>query len=176
MDFVDGELTGELRSRFLSHALSCPVCEKELQEIQRVRKLLANLTPVTASPEFDFKLKTRLIRENILIRSPFYRLRLYINENIKAYTMVPVAAALLLAGFFFFSESRMNHNGIVPTASNSTFEKNDSAVRDFAGASDEDVIYVLESIDQTNTWVDTAPRNPSAARTASTNNVTLISF
>ena len=176
MDFVDDELSGELRSDFLAHALSCPVCEREFQKIQYVRKLLANLTPLTASPEFDFKLRARLIRENILIRNPFYRMRLYISENIRAFITVPAAAALLLAGFFFYSGNGVNHNSGTQITSKITIENNDPAGRAFADAPDEDVNYVLESVGESETGIGTAPRNTSAARAISTNTVTLISF
>ena len=176
MDFVDDELSGEQRSDFLVHALSCPICERELQEIQHVRRLLANLTPVAVSPEFDFELSASLIRENTLMSSPFYRMRLYLHENIRAFITVPAAAALLMAGFLFYSENGINHNPGSQFTSKNTLENNDPAYRTITDAPDEDVNYVLESVGESETGIGTAPRNTSAARAISTNTVTLISF
>jgi hypothetical protein len=176
MDFVDDELSGEQRSDFLAHALSCPICDRELKEIQQVRRVLANLTPITASPEFDFNLRTSLIRENTLMSSPFYRMRLYFQDNIRAFITVPAAAALLAAGFFFYSENGIYHYPGSQYTTKNTLQNNDPAYRIITDASDEDVNYVLESVDQSETWIGTLPLDTSSSRNISTNTVTLISF
>jgi anti-sigma factor RsiW len=176
MDYVDGDLSGKLRSDFLAHALNCPECERELKEIQHVRKLLANLTPATASSEFDFKLKSRLNRERTLLLSPFYRMRLYISDNIQAFITVPAVAMLLLAGFFFYPGNGLIQNQSVRVTNQISPDKGAPAVQSFAGASDEDVYYVLDPLDSDKVGNGAAAQSASRPRTRTNDTVTLISF
>ena len=176
MDFVDDDLSGKLRSDFLAHALNCPECERELKEIQHVRKLLAHLTPVTSSPEFDFKLRGRLSRENTLLLSSFYRMRLYILDNIQAFITVPAAALLLLAGFLFYSGDGLIQNHGIRITNQISPDKDAPAVQSIAGASDEDVYYVLDPIDPGEAGNSAVARNASTPRTSTNDTVTLISF
>jgi hypothetical protein len=176
MDFVDDELSGKMRSDFLAHAFGCPQCERELKDFQQLKKLLANLTPVTASPEFDFRLKSRLSRENSLLQSPFYRMRLYISDNLQAFITVPAAAVILLAGFLFYSGNSSFQNSDPQFSSQITTEKDSSSDHQIVGSQGEEVFYVLDSIDPKDAGAGVVKRNASEARTTSNNTVTLISF
>ena len=176
MDYVDDELSGKLRSDFLAHALICPECERELKEIQHVRKLLGNLTPLTASSEFDFRLRGRLNRESSLLGSPWYRMRLYFFDNIHAFLTMPAAAVILLAGFFLYSGNGLIQNNGVQVTNQISPGNEAPAAQSIVASPDEDVYYVLDSEDTGKTSNSGVVRNVSAQRTGSTETVSLISF
>jgi len=175
-DFVDDELSGKAKSDFLSHSLICPACDRELKEIKRVKNLLANLAPVTVSSEFDFRLKASLMRENIRFGNPFYRFRLYIRDNLRTLVAVPAMAVVLMGGFLLYSGNPGDRTPGAGFNRTTAVEKKDSPVRAFANAPDEDVYYVLESIDPAEAGFGSIPQNASPAREVSAHAITLISF
>ena len=98
--FIDGELDDVLKAKFLAHSKSCEACNNSLKEFQRLRTLLKNLSPVTVSPEQDFRLKASLRLENNRLRSPLYRFKLFFRENAYTFVTVPVAALIIVVGMF----------------------------------------------------------------------------
>lgn len=153
MDFVDGELPEALRGAVLSHADLCPQCRKELREIERVRKLSAGLPPVTVSPEFDFRLKASLRMEAARLRSPLYRMRLFLRENLLSAVAVPAVIALFLGGMVYY-QSPLRHAAPVIAGRMAPAAESGQNTAEAPPAEAVDVEYVLESLNVSETGIE----------------------
>lgn len=180
MDYVDDELDGKVRSDFSSHADVCPDCRRELQEIQRVRRLLAGLPPATVSSEFDFRLKAGLRLEDSRLRSPVYRFKLYLRDNLRPIVTVPAAAVLLVSGVFysqdFFRDGVPGSHVVEQTLPSEPPKATPVADADLRA---EEVNYVLESLDSDSVGVEVTSSGQTGTRNAeepALKTVSLINF
>lgn len=174
MDFIDDELPEEVRPGFYAHASVCPACQKELKELRFVKQALAGLPPIAVTPEFDFRLKASLSREASRLRSPMYRLNLYLRDNVYPVVGVPAAAMLLIAGTLMYNGSRE-----FPATRIVNLKPAVEAVVPVPAAtdsSDVDVHYVLESVDLSQAGAGVPSNRASDRKRSGTNTVNLIRY
>lgn len=101
--YIDNELSGSAKAEFIAHSSQCSDCNTELNEMEGVVKLLANMQPVSTSEEFNYAVKTRILIEQERLSSPLYRFSLYIRDNSRYFLTVPACALALTALLFFYS-------------------------------------------------------------------------
>jgi len=176
MDFVDDELSEENRCECVKHADACPVCRRELHEALYLRKVLAGLPEVDVSPEFDFKLKSALRLEDSRLRSPYYRFKLLVLDNLAPIFAAPAVAVLLISGWAYYNGAfRDVASHFEVTERKSGIEPYQTLhAADDAGA--EDVKYVLESLDLDQAGIEVSPRPETSGRQSNPNMVSLINF
>jgi len=143
--FIDDELDDALKAKFLAHSESCKACNNSLKEFQRLRMLLKNLSPVTASTELDFRLKASIRLENNRLRSPLYRFKLFFRENAYTFVTVPAAALIILFGMFHYVGNQDNNmqTEITENYSNSITPGSPVTIEE---TPEELIHYVLESV------------------------------
>lgn len=176
MDYVDDELSEKVRSDFLAHSVSCPACRKELKEIQYVRKALAGLPPVTVSSEFDFRLKASLRMENARLRSPMYRLKLFLKGNMAPVVGAPVAATLLVGGILLYNGSAPGVRPEMQTVQQTPVVQEPVQTSAADGSSAEDVHYVLDSVELSAVGTAAKPNSKSGVNSSGTNSINLIRY
>lgn len=108
--YLDGELTENIKTYFLDHASQCAACNNTLKDMKRVLKVLSSLKPVTTTPEFDFQLKAKIRLEEVRLRVPLYRFKLFFNENVRYFLAVPALALVIFAAVFFYTDNRNPEN------------------------------------------------------------------
>jgi len=64
-DFVDGLLDAESQATVVAHLRECPACAALVATLGETRDLLRRAQPITASPQFERRLETRLRREDL---------------------------------------------------------------------------------------------------------------
>lgn len=171
--YIDGELSGQLKKYFLEHASNCTMCRNALHEMERVKKLLAGLSAVKTSPEFDFRLKARLHLEEKLMQNPFYRIKLYLNEHKKYFFAVPALAIILFAVSLLYHDSRIQSNILISNELGEGVE----LINEIENNADEIIYiyYVLEKVnttdDEIGIFIDDAPQKHKKSKP-----VNLISF
>lgn len=101
--FIDQELPINEKSDFLNHAEQCTECGEELRSMQFVTTQLKRLKRITVSPEFDFRMRTSILREHERLRNPFYSARIFFRENMLPFIAIPAVAASLVVGVFVYS-------------------------------------------------------------------------
>jgi anti-sigma factor RsiW len=177
MDFIDDELSEKVRSDFLAHSVSCPACRKELKELQYVKKALAALPPVTVSSEFDFRLKASLRMEGTRLRSPMYRLKLFLKDNLVPAVGAPVAATLLVGGVLLyngpFSGARPEIQAVQQKPAAVPERVQASAV---IGPQAEDVHYVLDSVELSAVGTSKKPNGKTMTDLSTENSINLIRY
>lgn len=96
------ELGQSLSAKAEGHLAACTACAQFRAERSRLRTLVGALTPVTAPPDFDIRLRARIARERDVPRQPF------IFRFVMSTPGIAVAAAvvLLVATVVFISERR----------------------------------------------------------------------
>ena len=60
---LDGDPETSIKEALEEHLRTCPACRKQLNDMQVLRKTLANLKPMRPSSHFHFALRARLIEE-----------------------------------------------------------------------------------------------------------------
>lgn len=109
--YIDNELSGHLKAEFITHASQCRTCNTALNDMEGVIRILSNLeqrTHVSASQDFNFSLKTRILLEKDRLRNPFYRISLYFREKIRYFLAVPAFALVVFAIVFLYSGSSVD--------------------------------------------------------------------
>ena len=178
--FIDDELAVNKKTIFIDHASNCQACNIELHEMQYVKRCLADLERVTASSEFDFRLKSGIRREYENLRNPLYSFKLFINENLAKFFAVPAFAVIVIVGMILYN----NGNGLekatlLPQEVTSRLDlwegvdliplNEDSVV--------EEVKYVLETVKPGDVERGIfLPESEGVVRSASKNELTLISY
>jgi anti-sigma factor RsiW len=176
MDYVDDELSEKTQSEFIAHADECPSCRRELKEVLSVRKLLADLPTVTVSSEFDFKLKASLRLEDVRLRSPFYRFRLLVRDNLASIVAVPAAAALLVMGAIYYHGTFQDIPANRSVVEQQMPVKNDRAANLSGNIQADNVTYVLESLDIGEFGIEVSPQRGPVSQESNLNTVSLIIF
>jgi len=115
--FLDNELSENIKTKFLNHRSQCTECSNTLEDTEKVVKVLSNLKTITTTPEFDFQLKARIRMEELRLRSPLYRTKLYFNENIRYFLAVPAAALIIFTAALFYSDNRNQETMLTETDS-----------------------------------------------------------
>ena len=101
------------------------------------------MAPTNVSPDFDQRMSILLRNENVRMRDPKYRFKLFVLDNWKVFTTIPAAAVLVFGIVFlgpnvhFINDLRMD---TVMT------EQAGNPLSDDVDADDEVVTYVLESV------------------------------
>ena len=115
--------------------------------MERVKNLLAGLTALKTSPEFDFRLKARLRMEGKLLQNPFYRMKLYFNEHIKYFFAVPALTILIFTVSLLHHDSRHQSNILITN----DLGKGVELISEIENNADEIiyVYYVLETVNTT---------------------------
>jgi len=114
--YVDNELSGHQKAEFITHASQCRICNTALNDMEGVLKILSSLerrTRVSASQDFDFSLKTRILLEKDRLQNPFYRLSLLFREKIRYFLAVPAFALVVFAVVFLYSASSIDDNSFI---------------------------------------------------------------
>jgi anti-sigma factor RsiW len=65
VDFVDGLLDAESRAAVAAHLEECPSCAARVETLREARDLLQQAESITASQQFERRLKTRLRQEDL---------------------------------------------------------------------------------------------------------------
>ncbi len=65
VDFVDGLLDAESHAAVAVHLRECPTCAARVEALSETRGLLQQAEPITASPQFERRLETRLRRDDL---------------------------------------------------------------------------------------------------------------
>jgi len=176
MDFIDDELHDVLRAEFLSHAAACPSCQRELDGLRFVRNTLAALPRVEVTPEFDFRLKASFRLESARLRSPLYRLRLFVMENMASVVWVPAAAVLFLTAALLYN----GLPGRVGTPGRDVIQPQKELLARSAFAPAEslaaDVHYVLESAELSEEGLRTLSAGRSDELVTDSHIISLLSF
>lgn len=102
--FLDNELSGDIKTKFLNHRSQCTECDNTLKDTEKVVKILSNLKTITTTPEFNFQLKARIRKEELRLLSPLYRAKLYFNENIRHFLAVPAVALVIFTTALLYSD------------------------------------------------------------------------
>ena len=144
--YIDDYLPENIKVDFLAHVKHCESCNKLLKESQRLKTLFEKLTPVTVSPEFDFRLKKCIRLENTRLQNPFYRFKLFVHENVKTAVIVPAAALIILASVFSRFDVHFYQNDQAEITRNIVSTTNNDIVPTFEDSLEEVVNYVLDSI------------------------------
>jgi len=74
-DFVDGLLDAESHAAIAAHLQECPTCASRVETLRQTRSLLQQAQPLTASPQFKYRLDAR-VRQDDLKRQGFKLLAL----------------------------------------------------------------------------------------------------
>jgi anti-sigma factor RsiW len=176
MDFIDDDLSEKVRSEFLAHAVICPACRKELKEIQFVQRTLAGLAPVSVSSEFDFRLKASLRLEETRLRSPMYRLKLFMKDNAASMVGVPAATVLLLGGMLLYGGPFQGSRTGTPMVEQKPAAQERVQTSALTGSPSEDIHYVLESIDLSEIGTAAAANVHSGKKLSGANSINLIRY
>ena len=176
MDYIDDELSEKVRPGFLAHAVMCPACGKELKEMQYVKKALAGFTPVTVSSEFDFRLKASLRMEESRLRSPMYRLKLMLKDNMLSVLGAPVAAALLLGGVLVYDGAFPGAYSGMQTVRQKPVGQELTRTYAVTGSPAEDVHYVLESVELSAGGTAAKKNGKTETNSSGTSNINLIRY
>ena len=64
-DFVDDLLDDERRAAIADHLRECPTCAARVKALRETRSLLQRAEPITASPQFERRLDTRVQHEGL---------------------------------------------------------------------------------------------------------------
>ncbi len=178
-DFVDEELTESQKSLLIRHAENCVDCNTALEDLKRLKRMLARMKQVDVSPSFDAKLMQLIERENVLLSDPWYRMKLYARDNAMAFTAVPAAAAAIMAAVLLFTLSPLSDRGAMHagsgdmTVAEQTLEQSETDM-DVDG---EVVHYVLDSVNKSEADVGIFLNGTDASTVmASNTNIRLISF
>jgi anti-sigma factor RsiW len=174
-DFIEDELIENERGAFFAHAAACPPCQKEMREIRRLREVLTGLPRAEVSPEFDFRLKSSIRLESIRLRSPVYRARLFFQDNWVSIMSVPMAGALILAGYL-----TLGIPGLMRFPANEARTMKTESIAPAAFAPSEslsaDVHYVLESAELNEEGVKTLAPGLSRGLAPSVHTVAILSL
>ncbi|MCD6308031.1 MAG: zf-HC2 domain-containing protein [Candidatus Latescibacteria bacterium] len=175
--FVDGELTEPQKSLFLAHAESCTECNLSLGDLQQLKRMLKELTPVTVSPGFDSRMRSLIESENSLMQKPWHHVKLFLRDNTAVFVTVPAAAALIAAFVYFKADIPVGHDMtvVVEPQTQVVGQLEPAAVTDDSG--DEVVHYVLDSVKQSEAEVGIfLNEQQTSTVVASNSNFRLISF
>ena len=176
MNFIDDELSEKVRSDFLAHSVLCPACRKELKEIQYVKKALAGLPPATVSSEFDFRLKASISLEAARLRSPIYRMKLFLKENMASVIGVPTAAALLLGGMLLYNSPFQDFHPGFQTVQQKKIGQERIQTSSLAGSAAEDVHYILDSVDLSEVGTEAVSNGNLEKKHTGANSINLIRY
>lgn len=178
--FIDDELAVNKETIFIGHASNCQACNIELHKMQYVKRCLANLERVTASSEFDFRLKSGIRREYENLRNPLYSFKLFINENLVKLFAVPAFAVIVLVGMILYN----NGNGLekatlLPQEVTSQLDLREGV--DLVPLNEDSVVeevkYVLETVKQGDVERGIfLPESEGTVHSASKDELTLISY
>ncbi|MDP8218569.1 MAG: zf-HC2 domain-containing protein [Candidatus Theseobacter exili] len=175
--FIDGELDDVLSAKFLAHSESCKACNNSLKEFQRLRTLLKNLSPVTVSPEQDFRLKASIRLENNHLRSPLYQFKLFFRENAYTFVTVPAVALIIVVGMFNYVgiEGNNMQTEITENYSNSITSGPPVTIEETPG---EHINYVLDSVTplDVESGIFLNEQNKISQTTSTENNIKLVNF
>ena len=140
--------------------------------------LLEKLTPITVSPEFDFRLKERIRLENKHLQNPFYRFKLFVQENVKTAVIVPAAAVIILASVFSRFDVHFYQNDQPEITQNVVSTTNNDTVPTFEDSLGEVVNYVLDSIKpgEAETGIFLNEQNTKSQGSLTDSNIQLISY
>jgi len=175
MDFIDDELPEKVQAEFLSHSASCLACRKELEELQCLKRTLAGLPCVSVSSEFDFRLKASLHLEESRLRSPVYRMKLFLKENLASTVVIPAAAAMLMFGGVMIYNNPF-HGTQLQTVEQKAIDQNQLEASKADGSASEDVHYVLESVDLSEAGTAAVPNGNTGIKLSSVNSINLIRY
>ena len=175
--FVDNELEENIKVHFLAHAATCEHCNLQLIESKRLKKVLANLTPVAVTPEFDYRLKARIRLETTSLNNPLYRFKLFIHENMKEFLFVSALAFLILGVVFSRMDIILKQNN-QPTITENKISTANSDIVSALGDYPEEIHYVLETVKpgEVETGVFLNEQDMSVPLTPNTSNFTLTCF
>ena len=179
--FIDDELPVNEQSVFLNHASECSSCDLELREMQKVKKILANLERVSVSPEFDFRMKSSLRHEYEYLRNPFYVAKIFFTENMFKLLMTPAVGMLIILCFVLYSNynnSQMTPELPVEVISQIDSQNGIELVGDEGNSYVGEVNYVLETVKPLDIEQEIFLHEPdNTVHTVSmNNNLTFISF
>lgn len=174
-EFIDDDLNEEIKGNFLSHAAVCENCNLNLKESIRLKRVLGQLSPVSVSPEFDYRLKARIHLETTRLKNPLYRFKLFINDNMKDLLIVPAFALIILWVVFSSIDMHLNQqNQSEITQNNVSSTHSDSTFEDYP----EEIHYVLDSVkpSEVETGIFLNEHDTSIQTTSTDHNFTLTSF
>ena len=176
--FIDDEMTGDIKAKFLAHASECPDCSRMLERFRYLKKTLGNLTEVNVSPEFDFMMQGRIRLENSRLHNPVYRFRLFMQENYKAFITVPAAAALIFLVASLPLDVHFNQNAQHEVTQNTVPESNDDSFMTSDDPREEIINYVLDSVKpgEAELGIFLNEQNKVITETSSSPDIKLISF
>lgn len=103
--YIDNELSGSIKAEFIAHSSQCPECGKALGDMEGTVRILAILQPATASKEFGFSLKTRILLERDRLDNPLYRFSLFLRERVRYLLAVPAFTMAVLIALFFYTKA-----------------------------------------------------------------------
>ncbi len=179
--FIDNELPVNIKSLFLEHASVCPICNRALAEMRLLKKRLMNLERVSVTPEFDFRLKSMLRKENQKKRSSALTKTIFPLQDRSRILMVSAAAAVLITAFtFIYTAGNKNMQPAIPEVVQTHLDSYDGVeiVPESNGASIDEVNYVLETVKKSDVEKGIFQENPDKSETVleKTENMILISY
>jgi len=143
--FIDDDLDEEIKGKFLSHAVTCKNCNFDLKESIRLKKVISQLSPVSVSPEFDYRLKSRIHLETTRLKNPLYRFKLFINDNMRDILTVPALALIILWIVFYRIDVHLNQQNQSEITQNKASSTNSEIISTFEDYPEE-IHYVLDSV------------------------------
>ena len=176
-EFIDDDLDEEIKRHFLSHAIVCKECNSNLKELKSLKNVLGNLTPVSVSSDFDNKLKDLIFLETARLKNPLYRFKLYINENIKGFLIIP-AAALIIFGIFYSRTDMHFNQRIRPEITQNQVLTTDSIIISSSEDYSEEIHYVLDKVkpSEVETGIFLNEHDTPIQTTSTVSNFSLTSF
>lgn len=139
-DFMDEELSEKGRTAFLKHVASCMECSAILNDSRTIRRNMQMLPKVELSREFDFRLRTSILREQQFMNKPLYRFQLFLKENLRYVMAVPATAVIALIVMMTVTEFNPQKNMIQEMAQGTSVLVDEPQ--------DEIIRYVLDSVDR----------------------------
>lgn len=93
LSFANGILSLNEQTKIKDHLATCPVCRAELQQLQQVWKLLDEIEPIKAAPDFTERLWHRIRTEETRVTP---HARTFSRRFIRWAGLVAAAAVLLI--------------------------------------------------------------------------------
>jgi len=145
--YIDDELTGDIREEFLRHASVCKSCNDTLKRCVTLKKTMGNLPKINVSSGFDYGLQRMIRIENMRLKNPAYRFRLFLRENWKTFVVAPATAVIILGLVFLYPE--LHNNGLQSEyTSNAPISEEMLQISEIDDIDAEIVRYVLEKVEK----------------------------
>lgn len=117
-DYLDGEIPGKLRKSIEDHLNNCQECSELSQGIKTARDLVKGLPKVTASVDFESKLRQRIMEEGSEDSIPLFNF--FSSRTAVACASIAMVLVLVFVGMKFgFNSGSSEQPAFSPTVSES---------------------------------------------------------